>query len=62
MNFHSVTEYLWAAISNYNGVVVSFQHHQSHWGQGCQTTLTALQQGEDNLAAPRILEQEAGRR
>jgi hypothetical protein len=32
--FGPVTEYLWSAISNYNGLVVSFQRHQSHWGKG----------------------------
>ena len=32
--FGAVTEYLWGAVSNYHGLVVSFQHHQSHWGKG----------------------------
>jgi hypothetical protein len=32
--FGAVTEYLWTAISNYNGLVASFQHRQSHWGKG----------------------------
>lgn len=32
--FGAVTEYVWGAVSNYHGLVVSFQHHQSHWGKG----------------------------
>ncbi len=32
--FGSVTVYLWEAVSNYDGLVVSFQHHQSNWGNG----------------------------
>ncbi len=32
--FGAVTEYLWEAVSNYHGLVVSFQHHESHWGKG----------------------------
>jgi hypothetical protein len=32
--FSEVTEYSSAAVSNYNGMVISFEHQFSHWGNG----------------------------
>jgi outer membrane protein TolC len=43
---HAVSD---SATANYDGIVASYR----------QTTLTAFQEVEDNLAAPRILEHEA---